>query len=225
MVRDDFDGRLQREFDANEEAMERLNGRFNHHLEQAYQNPKAANKSMDAFRDQHGEEALGHALRNEPGLFGSLPNDPARHDQAHQARREMPNDFFGYKKHRDSNDALRQTMNDRKGRGDVQPSRGNGADNGKQHQPTQLKPSSYPLESPFRPEERPQPARNAQKWRKPENSTPTPQPGGQPSSFLSKLQDFRNSPQQSGRPQPEGRPPQGRPEPTRKPRGGRLDDD
>lgn len=221
MVRDDFDGRLQREFDQNEEAMERLNGRFNHHLGQAYQDPKAASKSMDAFRDQHGEEALGHALRNEPGLFGSLPTDPARHDQAHQARREMPNDFFGYKTHRDSNDALRQTMDDRKGRG-------NGPDNGKQHQPTQLKPSSYPLESPFRAEERPQPAPNAQpaqQWRKPENSTPTPQPAMQPTSFMSKLQDFRNSPQQSGRSQPEGRPPQGRPEPARKPRGGRLDDD
>lgn len=160
---------------ANEATKRDLGGTFEHLLDNSYDDKDAALKDMTAFRDKHGNDELFHALRLEPEHFGPLPKDPAKAANAPRYRSELAPTYHDYGKAHDEGDRLKRTFGDKpeglSGPGDGQgkpsglsslwnrPQSGapSGGAGGIPHgAPTQLHPSSYPLESPFRAEGRPQ---------------------------------------------------------------------
>ena len=112
-LRDEED-RLTRSLAGIESRMLRLEAQDEIDMKRAFQDPSRAEDAMQAYRDEHGEQALFIALREFPDQFGAYPDDKARFDDACEARRQLPVTFHQYKELRDEADVIRQTLHNLK---------------------------------------------------------------------------------------------------------------
>lgn len=169
MAKRDDDDSPEAKWKANDAKQRELGGTFDHLLSNSYDNKDAALESMGKFRKDNGTDGLFHALRNEPHTFGALPKDPEKAAEAPRFRQELAPTFHALRDARDEGERLDHLHGPRpdggSGMNDVTPgarpesglanlfnSRSSAPSVGNQR----LQPSSYPLESPFRAEQRPQ---------------------------------------------------------------------
>lgn len=161
-----------------------LNGKFEHLLDNSYEDKKQALDNMREYQGDHGNDGLFHALRTHPEHFGAPPKDPSKAADAPRYQKELAPTFHDYGKNRDDAGQLRYTHGDPP-QGGQSPANGHqppssltnlyerpqpssmppGGASGipqqtqpssGQQAPTSLGPSSSPLESPYRAEGRPQ---------------------------------------------------------------------
>jgi MobA/MobL family len=167
MAKREDDDSPEAKWKANDAKQRELGGTFDHLLNNSYDDKDAAMESMGKFRKDHGTDGLFHALRTEPHTFGELPKDPAKAADAPRFRGELAPTFHALRGARDEGDRLNHLHGPRPDRGpgmkDVTPGAKpeSGLDNlfNSRSSPAvgnqKLQPSSYPLESPFRAEQRP----------------------------------------------------------------------
>lgn len=98
--------KLVRKLEKVRNEMDHLDIRHTYLMKQAYRDPDAADDLMVAYRDEHGEEWLFVALRENPDQFGDYPEEKARFDEAYMARKELPVVFAQYKQLRDEADLI-----------------------------------------------------------------------------------------------------------------------
>lgn len=175
MAKGDDDDSPEAKWRANEAKKRNLGGKFDHLLGNSYEDKDNALQKMGLFRDKYGNDELGHELRLMPGTFGDMPKDPAKAADAPRYRKELAPTYGDYGKANDEGGRLKSTFGDGLGskpKGEQpQPSGlsslwnrpsssspSGGAGGIPQENASQLRPSSYPLESPFRAEGRQQPA-------------------------------------------------------------------
>ncbi len=175
-TRDDDDSPEAR-WKANDQKKRNLNGVFEHLLDNSYDDKEQAYKNMREHGAKYGNDDLYHSLRLEPGTFGAPPKDPARAADAKGYQDKLAPAFRAYGDAEDEAGRLKYTHGDRPTELDEpgqnyqplsklasfwdrsEPSssptrRADGIPQGAPATPRQ--PSPYPLESPFRPEGRPQ---------------------------------------------------------------------
>jgi len=163
---------------ANDAKKDYLDRSFDKIMGNSYENKEDAYRKMGEFSGDYGKDALYHELRLNPGAFGAPPRDPARAADAPGYRRELAPTFHDYGKAHDEGERLNRPF-DAPPQGAPPQAGGQGKPSGlstlwerpqspsspqpgptgkpHHHPPTQLQPSSYPLESPFRADGAPQP--------------------------------------------------------------------
>lgn len=109
---DEEEQKLTQELKQIQSEMRRLDAKDDLTLKRAYANPEDADNRMVDYREQHGEEGLFAALRENPERFGDYPDGETHFNDAYQARKELPVTFAQYRRLRDDADII-QTQLDR----------------------------------------------------------------------------------------------------------------
>ncbi|QLF72061.1 hypothetical protein FE840_020715 (plasmid) [Peteryoungia desertarenae] len=110
MIDPEYEQKLERELRHIHTQMLRLDARDDLAMARAYQNAEAAEERMVSYRNEHGEDALFTALRENPDQFGAYPDDKAQFDDAYQARKQLPVVFAEYRRLRDEADIIKTQL-------------------------------------------------------------------------------------------------------------------
>jgi hypothetical protein len=110
MTGDKIEAELLREIEENEVEKLKYSGEFRTLVSASYADATSAHARMDKHRIDYGNDDLFHTLRTEPFVFGDVPAEPGRGQDAEQHRKNLHVSFSNYLKAMEQSSNLKAAL-------------------------------------------------------------------------------------------------------------------